>query len=418
MLVDHLYGLGHRKIILVSPPRHVFERGGAYAWRFRDAASSARPATASTSTPYYGESQQPGISRSLNAILDARADATALIVHNDASIAVLPAVLHQRGVRVPDDLSVVSLYSQDFGRSFLLPYTAVETSPDKLGREAVQHLVRRIIDPGYGADGREVHRTGTDDPGEHGLNAATPPRSQRRPTVEPVRNPCSTAQRNSERNHRDPHFTHRQGGRCTRPGRGPRRHARRLLLRRPSNGGSKGGGTYTLWDPYPDRDASSDWAKAIDACATDIGITIKRNAGNTGDTVKDLTTAAPNLPDIAHGRQPQGLDACGRRPADHDQGERLRRLRHLKPTSSAPGQIDGKTYGVPVGANTLGLYYNPTVLAAAGVDIASRDRLGDADRRAQEGRRRGQEGHHLLGRRAPKRASSSSSRGSGARAPT
>jgi len=30
------------------------------------------------------------------------------------------------------------------------------------------------------------------------------------------------------------------------------------------------GGTYTLWDPYPDRDASSTWAKAVDACATQL----------------------------------------------------------------------------------------------------------------------------------------------------
>jgi DNA-binding LacI/PurR family transcriptional regulator len=150
MLVDHLYGLGHREIILVSPPRHVFERGGAYAWRFRDAALERAARYGIHIHAYYGESQQPGISRSLNAILDARGEATALIVHNDASVAVLPALLHQRGVRVPDDLSVVSLYSRDFGRSFLLPYTAVETSPDKLGREAVRHLVRRIIDPGYG----------------------------------------------------------------------------------------------------------------------------------------------------------------------------------------------------------------------------------------------------------------------------
>jgi len=149
MLVDHLYGLGHRKIILVSPPRHVFDRGGAYAWRFRDAAVERAARYGIQIYPYYGESQQPGISRSLNAILDARPDATAMIVHNDASIAVLPAVLHERGVQVPRDLSVVSLYSQDFGRSFLLPYTAVETSPDKLGREAVQHLVRRISDPDY-----------------------------------------------------------------------------------------------------------------------------------------------------------------------------------------------------------------------------------------------------------------------------
>jgi DNA-binding LacI/PurR family transcriptional regulator len=144
ILVDHLYGLGHQQVILVSPPRHVFDRGGAYGWRFRDAAVERAARYGIQIYPYYGESQQPGISRSLNAILDARPQATALIVHNDASIAVLPAVLHERGVEVPRDLSVVSLYSKDFGRSFLLPYTAVETSPDELGRQAVQHLVQRM----------------------------------------------------------------------------------------------------------------------------------------------------------------------------------------------------------------------------------------------------------------------------------
>jgi DNA-binding LacI/PurR family transcriptional regulator len=148
--IDHLYGLGHRDIVLVSPPRHVFERGGAYAWRFRDAALERAARYGIRVRPYYGESQQPGIERSLNAILDARTDSTALVVHNDASIAALPAVLRERGVVVPRDLSVISLYSQDFGRTFLLPYTAVETSPDGLGRKAVQHLVRRIADPTYG----------------------------------------------------------------------------------------------------------------------------------------------------------------------------------------------------------------------------------------------------------------------------
>lgn len=147
LLVDHLYGLGHREITLICPPRHVFERGGAYAWRFRDAALERAARYGITLHTYYGESQQPAIARSLNAILDSRPDATALIVHNDASIVALPSILHERGVSVPDDLSVVSLYSRDFGRSFLLPYTAVETSPDTLGREAVQHLVQRIIDP-------------------------------------------------------------------------------------------------------------------------------------------------------------------------------------------------------------------------------------------------------------------------------
>jgi DNA-binding LacI/PurR family transcriptional regulator len=149
LLVDHLQGLGHREIMLVSPPRHVFERGGAYAWRFRDAAVERAEGYGIRVHQHYGESQLPAIRRNLNGILDSHPAATGLIVHNDASIAALPGVLRERGTVVPRDLSVVSLYSRDFGRTFHLPYTAVETSPDGLGRAAVQHLVRRIADPDY-----------------------------------------------------------------------------------------------------------------------------------------------------------------------------------------------------------------------------------------------------------------------------
>ncbi|TXK19302.1 extracellular solute-binding protein [Homoserinibacter sp. GY 40078] len=134
---------------------------------------------------------------------------------------------------------------------------------------------------------------------------------------------------------------------------------------------SSGSTEYTLWDPYPDRDASSDWAKAIDACAADIGITIERNAGNTGDTVKDLTTAAAGkLPDIAMVDNPKvsTLADAGLLTTTDDNGLDVSDIQENILTA---GQIDGKTYGVPVGANTLGLYYNPEVLDAAGVDIAS-----------------------------------------------
>ena len=38
---------------------------------------------------------------------------------------------------------------------------------------------------------------------------------------------------------------------------------------------------------------------------------------------------------------------------------------------AGPGTVDGKTYGVPIGANTLGLYYNEDILKKAGVDPAT-----------------------------------------------
>jgi len=80
---------------------------------------------------------------------------TGIIIHNDASVAALPHLLHQRGVRVPDDLSVVSLYSRQFARWFSLPYTAIESSPGLLGEVAVKQLVQRI------ADGKDAGPHGT-----------------------------------------------------------------------------------------------------------------------------------------------------------------------------------------------------------------------------------------------------------------
>jgi multiple sugar transport system substrate-binding protein len=43
----------------------------------------------------------------------------------------------------------------------------------------------------------------------------------------------------------------------------------------------------------------------------------------------------------------------------------------ILPNLLAAGQLNGKTYGIPIGSNTLALYYNKTVLARAGIDVAS-----------------------------------------------
>ena len=48
----------------------------------------------------------------------------------------------------------------------------------------------------------------------------------------------------------------------------------------------------------------------------------------------------------------------------------------IAPNILGAGVINGKTYGVPIGANTLALYYNPTILKAAGVNPALHHQLG------------------------------------------
>ncbi len=147
LLVDHLHARGHRELLLISPPQHVVDRGGSYVWRFRDAAVERAARYGMSIHTYHGASRHPDIERFVHTVLDAHPSVTGLIVHNDATIAALPAILRERGVLVPQDLSVVSLYSREFGEEFSLPYTHVDSAPDQLGRQAVAQLVRRIVDP-------------------------------------------------------------------------------------------------------------------------------------------------------------------------------------------------------------------------------------------------------------------------------
>lgn len=147
MAVDHLAERGHREIVLLTPPDHVATRGGSYVWRFRDAAIERAARHGIRLSAHPGASRHPEIAESLDRALDALPGATALIVHNDATVAALPRLLDERGIRVPQDLSVVGVFSQGFGQAFSLPYTAVESLPDRLGELAVAQLVRRIADP-------------------------------------------------------------------------------------------------------------------------------------------------------------------------------------------------------------------------------------------------------------------------------
>jgi DNA-binding LacI/PurR family transcriptional regulator len=144
LMVDHLHGLGHRELILVSQPEHVVERGGAYVWRLRDSAGERAQELGVRLHTVFGESGQPAIGRTLDTLLDTYPAATGLLLNNEAAAAALPSVLTARGMRVPRDLSVIGRYSDEFARMFSLPFSSIESAPDRLGKLAVRQLVRRI----------------------------------------------------------------------------------------------------------------------------------------------------------------------------------------------------------------------------------------------------------------------------------
>ncbi|MDT0570871.1 extracellular solute-binding protein [Streptomyces sp. DSM 3412] len=131
-------------------------------------------------------------------------------------------------------------------------------------------------------------------------------------------------------------------------------------------------GTYTVWDPYPQFAKGSAWTKLLDKCGADAGVKIKRTGFDTSDLPNKTLLAAQqgNSPDVLIVDNPvvSTLAEAGVLTTTDD---------NKLDTSAvdtnllAAGQSGGKTYGMPIGANTLALYYNKEVLEKAGVDIAS-----------------------------------------------
>ncbi|UUU20417.1 sugar ABC transporter substrate-binding protein [Streptomyces sp. DSM 40750] len=131
-------------------------------------------------------------------------------------------------------------------------------------------------------------------------------------------------------------------------------------------------GTYAIWDPYPQFDKGSAWAKLLDDCGTEAGVKIKRTAFDTSDLSNKALLAAQqdNSADVLIVDNPvvSTLAEAGVLTSTDDNKLDTSKV---DPNLLAAGQSGGKTYGTPIGANTLALYYNKKVLKEAGVDIAS-----------------------------------------------
>jgi multiple sugar transport system substrate-binding protein len=137
-------------------------------------------------------------------------------------------------------------------------------------------------------------------------------------------------------------------------------------------GETAGGGTYTWWDPYPQHDESSDWAGRVQACGEEAGVTIQRTAYDTTALTNQALLSAQEgtSPDVILIDNPAVSTLA-------DTGMLTTVEEFGLDTSSIDqnlldaGVVEGEAYGIPIGANTLSLYYNADVLTEAEVDPAS-----------------------------------------------
>ncbi|MEU8205675.1 extracellular solute-binding protein [Streptosporangium sp. NPDC049046] len=142
----------------------------------------------------------------------------------------------------------------------------------------------------------------------------------------------------------------------------------------PSGGTSAdaSGGTYTIWDPYPQFDGTSEWVKLLTKCGTDAGVSVTRTGYDTSDLTNKALLAAQqgNSPDVLIVDNPV-VSTLAEAGVLSTTEEAKIDTSAIDPNLLAAGQSGGKTYGIPIGANTLALYYNKAVLKEADVDIAT-----------------------------------------------
>ncbi|RUR03111.1 sugar ABC transporter substrate-binding protein [Labedella endophytica] len=136
--------------------------------------------------------------------------------------------------------------------------------------------------------------------------------------------------------------------------------------------GDAASGTYTWWDPYPQHEEGSDWANRVQACGDDAGVTIERTAYDTTALTNQALLAAQenNSPDVILLDNP-AVSTLAETGMVSTVDELGLDVSAVDENLLAAGELDGETYGIPVGANTLALYYNEDILTEAGVDPAS-----------------------------------------------
>ncbi|MFG1811392.1 LacI family DNA-binding transcriptional regulator [Streptomyces sp. NPDC049040] len=137
--VEHLLDIGHRTVWHVGGPADSFSsEGRVAAWR-AVLEEAGRPVPA----PLRGDwSAESGYESGLR--LAEEAECTAVFVANDQMALGVLRALHERGRRVPQDVSVVGFDDIPEASSFLPPLTTVHQDFSEVGRRCVDGLLQQI----------------------------------------------------------------------------------------------------------------------------------------------------------------------------------------------------------------------------------------------------------------------------------
>ncbi|MBB5871753.1 DNA-binding LacI/PurR family transcriptional regulator [Allocatelliglobosispora scoriae] len=138
--VEHLAGLGHRRIALLGAPAVVYERGTGYARRTREGFLAAAGSAGLEATALPCEETLPAVLETVAGLTGV----TGLVLHNEAAVDHVLTALRQLGHRVPQDISVVAICPDEVAVRCTPALTSVLIPAEEVGRRAVELLMRKL----------------------------------------------------------------------------------------------------------------------------------------------------------------------------------------------------------------------------------------------------------------------------------
>ena len=141
--VAHLVELGHRRIAYIAGPQTISTGVNRYAAYVETIAAHGLELDESI-VRFAGSFTEPAGAVALRELLEERAQFTAVLAGNDLVALGCYQELAQRGMKAPDDLSVVGFNDMHFADRFDPPLTTVRIPHHEMGARAAELLLARI----------------------------------------------------------------------------------------------------------------------------------------------------------------------------------------------------------------------------------------------------------------------------------
>jgi LacI family transcriptional regulator len=144
--MQHLVDLGHTKIVHLAGPQDL-STGVTRRRAFLSSLEELHLPAESTRTFICDEWSEQAGARAMRSLLDSGPEFTAVLAGNDLLALGVYDALSERGLRCPDDISVVGFNDMPFMDKVFPPMTTVRIPHYEIGAEAARLLLEVLNDP-------------------------------------------------------------------------------------------------------------------------------------------------------------------------------------------------------------------------------------------------------------------------------